>query len=281
MRSSALAAAIKLDRAAGDLPFMVVGTAGNVSTGAIDPLAEIAAIAGDERLWFHVDGAYGAPAACLPEASESLKALAHADSVALDPHKWLYTPIEAACTLVRDPDALRNAFSFRPPYYRLGDEADAGGLDYFEHGLQNTRGFRALKVWLCLRQAGRNGYEQAIRRDIELARRLFERALAAPDLEASTQHLSITTFRYRPADAGGSAAWQQYLDKLNQQLLVNLQKSGEAYLSNAVLNDRYFLRACIVNFRTRETDIDALIEIVVRLGGKLDRETRPTPEALA
>jgi glutamate/tyrosine decarboxylase-like PLP-dependent enzyme len=280
MLPSALAAAIKLDRTAGDLPFMVIGTAGNVSTGAIDPLADIAAIASDEHLWFHVDGAYGAPAACLPEASPSLKALEYADSVALDPHKWLYTPIEAACTLVRDPDALRNAFSFRPPYYRLGDEADAGGLDYFEHGLQNSRGFRALKVWLCLRQAGRNGYEQSIRRDIKLARHLFERAQAAPELEPGTQHLSITTFRYRPPDTGTSVAWQLYLDELNRQLLINLQKSGEAYLSNAVLNDRYFLRACIVNFRTRETDTDALIEIVLKLGRKLDHETRPTPESL-
>ena len=150
-----LAEVIARDRDAGDLPFLLIGTAGNVSTGAVDALDELAAIAREHELWFHVDGAYGAPAACLPEAPAALRALAQADSLALDPHKWLYAPIEVACTLVRNPDALRDAFSFRPPYYRLGDEADAGSVDYFEHGLQNTRGFRALKVWLGDRKSTR------------------------------------------------------------------------------------------------------------------------------
>jgi aromatic-L-amino-acid decarboxylase len=281
MDPDALARKIGRDRDAGDLPFMIVGTAGNVSTGAIDPLPELAAVAREHGLWFHVDGAYGAPAACLPEAPDPLKALTLADSVALDPHKWLYAPLEAACTLVADPDALRNAFSFRPPYYRLGDEADAGGLDYFEHGLQNSRGFRALKVWLSLRQAGRRGYEQCIRADIDLARRLNARAEAEPEIEAGTRHLSISTFRYRPTDADSSAGWRQYLDGLNEALLIRLQKSGEAYLSNAVLDGRYFLRACIVNFRTRESDVDALIEIVLRHGRRLDADMRPAPESLA
>jgi glutamate/tyrosine decarboxylase-like PLP-dependent enzyme len=275
MDTEDLTRALERDRAAGELPFMVVGTAGNVSTGAIDPLAEIAAIAKDHALWFHVDGAYGAPAACLPEAPGSLKALALADSVALDPHKWLYAPIEAACTLVRDPAALKNAFSFRPPYYRLGDADDEGGLDYFEHGLQNTRGFRALQVWLCLRQAGRRGYEARIREDIALAARLFAKAEAAPELEPGTRHLSIATLRYRPVDAGSSPAWQEYLNELNRMLLVELQEGGEAYLSNAVIGERYFLRACIVNFRTRASDVDALIEIVIRLGETIDARDRP------
>lgn len=275
MDPAALARAIDDDRRAGDVPFMIIGTAGNVSTGAIDPLPEIAAIARDHGLWFHVDGAYGAPAACLPEAPRALGALALADSVALDPHKWLYAPLEAACTLVRDPDALRDAFSFHPPYYRLDEEASEGGIDYFDHGLQNSRGFRALKVWLCLRQAGRKGYEQSIRADIELARRLDARARAEPAIEAGTQHLSITTFRFRPADAGSSEAWERYVDRLNEALLIRLQRSGEAYVSNAVLGGRYFLRACIVNFRTRESDVDALIDVVVRHGRGLDAELRP------
>ncbi len=278
MDPAALAGTIRQDKEAGDLPLMVIGTAGNVSTGAIDPLGDIAAIARELGLWFHVDGAYGAPAACLPEAPEALKALALADSVALDPHKWLYAPIEAACTLVRDPGALREAFSFRPPYYRLGGEADAGGIDFFEHGLQNTRGFRALKVWLGLRQAGRRGCERQIRRDIDLARRLFDRARAAPELEPGTQHLSITTFRYRPADAQDTGPWQRYLDRLNRELLADLQRSGEVYLSNAVLGGRYFLRACVVNFRTRESDIDALVESVIRLGREADRRERQNLE---
>ena len=264
--TTGLPEAIARDRDAGDLPFLLIGTAGNVSTGAVDALDELAAISSEHGLWFHVDGAYGAPAACLPEAPAALKALAQADSLALDPHKWLFAPIEVACTLVRNPDALRDAFSFRPPYYRLGDEADLGSVDYFEHGLQNTRGFRALKVWLGLQQAGRAGYQQQIRRNVELAARLADIVRRTPGLEAGTQHLSITTFRFRPTDAGDSPEWRAWLDELNRQLVIDLQRSGEAYLSNAVLDEGYFLRACIVNFRTREHDIDGLVASVLKLG---------------
>lgn len=273
MDPRALEAAIAADRARGELPFLVVGTAGNVSTGAVDALEELAAIAGSEQLWLHVDGAYGAPAACLPEAGDSLRALALADSVALDPHKWLYAPIEAACTLTRDPAALRETFSFRPPYYRL-DDGDEAGLDYFEHGLQNTRGFRALKVWLGLRATGRQGYEQRIRTDIAHAERLFERAAEEPELEAGTNHLSITTFRYRPPADSDSATDANYVDELNRRLLVALQTGGEAYVSNAIIGGRYFLRACIVNFRTTPSDIDALVDIVLREGRVIDAELR-------
>jgi glutamate/tyrosine decarboxylase-like PLP-dependent enzyme len=273
MRVDELERAVAADRAAGHLPFLVVGTAGNVSTGAVDPLAEVAAVARGAGLWLHVDGAYGAPAAALPEASADLKALALADSVALDPHKWLYNPIEVACTLVADPAALRAAFSYRPSYYRF--EEDDGGLDYYEHGLQNTRGFRALKVWLCLQQAGREGYVRRIRADIALARRLHELAAAEAELEAGTQHLSITTFRYRPPDAAGtSAAESAYLDEVNRRLLAALQSGGEVYVSNAVLAGRQFLRACIVNFRTTEADVVALVATAVRLGREIAARVR-------
>lgn len=270
----ALETAIDADRKAGDLPFILVGTSGQVSTGAIDPLPELAAVAERHGLWYHIDGAYGAPAACLPEAPEALKGLALADSLALDPHKWLYAPIEVACTLVRNSDALKNAFSYRPPYYRLGDARDVGGVDYFEHGLQNSRGFRALKVWLCLRQAGRDGYEQQIRKDIALARQLFERACAEPELEAGTQNLSITTLRYRPENAEDTDDWNRYLDQLNESILTTLQSSGEAYVSNAIIGGRYFLRACVVNFRTRPSDMDFLADLILRLGRNLDASER-------
>jgi glutamate/tyrosine decarboxylase-like PLP-dependent enzyme len=269
-----LEATIAADRAAGDLPFFVVGTAGNVSTGAIDPLDEIAAIAAARGLWFLVDGAYGAPAACLPEAPPALKALALADSVALDPHKWLYAPLEAACTLVREPDALRAAFSFRPSYYELDDKASAGGIEFFEHGLQNSRGFRALKVWLGLRQAGRSGYVAQIRSDIALAGRLHARAAAAAELEAGTLHLSIATFRYRPRDALATPAWKTHLDRLNRELVLAVQRGGEAYLSNAIVNGGYYLRACIVNFRTSAADVDALTALVLRHGREIDARIR-------
>jgi glutamate/tyrosine decarboxylase-like PLP-dependent enzyme len=272
----ALERRIDQDLADGGLPFLVIGTAGNVSTGAIDPLASLAQICAARNLWFHVDGAYGAPAAALPEASEDFTGLALADSLAIDPHKWLYVPLEAAITFVRDPQALVNAFSFRPSYYALKDGSNDTGSDYYERGLQNSRGFRALKVWLGLRQAGKEGFIESIRSNIALAEHLHELAAAHPELEACTRNLSLTTFRYVPKDlTSGSAPVEQYLDELNQKLLLVLQKGGELFVSNAVVGGKYLLRACIVNFRTSTDDINALPEIVVREGRAIDASIRP------
>jgi glutamate/tyrosine decarboxylase-like PLP-dependent enzyme len=161
----ALRARLREDVAAGDRPLIVVGTAGSVATGAVDPLREIAALAREHRIWFHVDGAYGAPAAALPDASDDLKALAEADSLAVDPHKWLYAPLEAGCILVREPAHLRDAFGYSPTYYKFDTEGDEPPINYYELGPQNSRGFRALKVWLGLRQAGRDGYVRMIADD--------------------------------------------------------------------------------------------------------------------
>jgi len=269
---AALERLIAADRGNGCLPFLVIGTAGNVSTGAVDPLGAIADIAEREGLWFHVDGAYGAPAAALPEAPAELGALARADSLALDPHKWLYNPIEAACTLVRDPAALVNALSYKPAYYRMEEGAAEPVVNYYEQGLQNTRGFRALKTWLLLQRAGRAGYVQRIRRDIELAHLLDERVGAEPDLESGTCNLSITTFRYRPRS--DSARDPAYLDRLNTRIVERLIASGEAFVSNAVLDGRQYLRACIVNFRTGEADLAALVAAVLRQGAEADAELR-------
>ncbi len=265
LRVDDLRAAIAADREAGSHPFLVIGSAGSVSTGAVDPLRALAELCAEEGLWFHVDGAYGGFAACLPEASDDLKALALADSVAVDPHKWLYVPVEAGCALVRDEQALLDAFSYRPPYYHLPE----GQLNYFEYGPQNTRGFRALKVWLALRQAGRSGYEAMIREDCRLARLLFDLAEAEPDLEAVTHGLSITTFRYAPEGVD-----DEELDRLNEQLVERLQAGGEVFLSNAVVDGRYCLRICIVNFRTTEADIRALPEIVSRVGAQSPQKRR-------
>jgi glutamate/tyrosine decarboxylase-like PLP-dependent enzyme len=280
MRLDALRGAIADDRAAGLLPMLVVGTAGSVSTGAVDPLREIAAIAREEQLWFHVDGAYGAPAAMLPEADPDLRALALADSVAVDPHKWLYAPLEAGCTLVRDRRLLREAFVFHPPYYPDVEPGDDAPVFFHEMGPQNSRGFRALKVWLGLRQVGRAGYERMLRDDIALARRLHERAAAHPELEAATCELSITTFRFVPADlrprvAAGDPALAEYLNALNRELVERLMAEGELFVSNAVVDGRYLLRACVVNFRTAEADVDAAVEIAARRGRELDAERRP------
>jgi glutamate/tyrosine decarboxylase-like PLP-dependent enzyme len=273
MDTAALRRQIQDDLAAGDRPFLVVGAAGSVSTGAVDALPEIAAICREYDLWFHVDGAYGGFAAALPDASPDLKALSLADSAAVDPHKWLYAPIEAGCALVRDPAKLREAFAYHPPYYHFGVEA----VNYLDYGPQNTRGFRALKVWLALQQVGREGYVRMISDDIRLARELYRLVADRPELQAFTQDLSITTFRYVPRDLKpGSERVEDYLNQLNREVLTRLQNSGEAYVSNAVIGGRFVLRACIVNFRTSLADIQALPEIVARIGGEADAALRPT-----
>ncbi len=261
------------DRAAGDLPFFVVGTAGSVSTGAVDPLAALAELCRREQLWFHVDGAYGAPAAALPEASPDLQALALADSVAVDPHKWLYAPLEVGCVLVRRPDDLTAAFSSHPDYYRFDAAGALPPLNFYEWGPQNSRGFRALKVWLALRQIGKSGYQCLIREDIALANLLHDLVDAENDLEAGPGGLSIATLRYigEPGMAVGDEA---ALNSLNERLLAALQQSGEAYLSNAVVGGRFWLRACVVNFRTRADDMRIVVKLVQRLGRQLQSEAR-------
>ncbi len=272
---AALEAAIDADVAAGVQPLMVVGTAGTVSTGAVDPLPAMAALCRRHSLWLHVDGAYGAPAACLIDskhagrlgsAGADLAGLREADSLALDPHKWLYAPIDAGCVLVRDPRSLLDAFSHRPPYY--GTPGEDEGLNFHELGPENTRGLRALKVWLALRVAGREGFRQMIGDDIALAQRLFERVQATPRLEALTQQLGITTFRFRPPGLHDEAV----LDAFNRELLARLQRDGRAYLSQALIGGRFALRACIVNFATLHADVDALPGLVQELGDALVRE---------
>jgi glutamate/tyrosine decarboxylase-like PLP-dependent enzyme len=197
MDVGALERAIDEDAARGDVPFMVVGTGGSVSTGAVDPLAAIARVCRARDLWFHIDGAYGGFAAAVPGASPELEAgIPLADSVAVDPHKWLYSPLEAGCALVRDVEHLRGAFAYHPPYYHFG----VATTNYVDYGPQNSRGFRALKVWLALAHAGRAGYVASIGDDIALAARLFDRVSTHAELEAYTHALSITTFRFVPAD---------------------------------------------------------------------------------
>ncbi len=276
MNVEALATEIVKDREAGSLPFLVIGTAGSVSTGAVDPLPEIAAICRQHNLWFHVDGAYGAMAAVLPEASEALQGLSLADSIAVDPHKWLYTPLEAGCVLVRQPQHLVETFSYHPEYYNFAENDQNAPINYYEIGPQNSRGFRALKVWLSIRQAGKSGYIEMIRDNTELAGTLYDLATANPELEACTQSLSITTFRYVPLDLDpGKESSAVYLNDLNRALLDQLQHDGQAYVSNAIVAGKFLLRACIVNFRTKLADIEFLPNLVVQLGRNLDAEMRP------
>jgi glutamate/tyrosine decarboxylase-like PLP-dependent enzyme len=275
MDAGALRQQIEADIAASDVPCIVVGTAGSVSTGVVDPLSDISAICQEFGVWFHVDGAYGGFAAALPEASNDLRALGLADSVAVDPHKWLYAPLEAGCALVRDQEALRAAFAYHPPYYHFEERA----TNYVDYGPQNSRGFRALKVWLALRHVGAAGYRQMITEDIRLSEAMADAVRQDAELQLTTQALSITTFRYVPRDLRtrlGEPAVERHLDALNRELLDRLQRGGEVFVSNAVVGARYVLRACIVNFHTTRADVDAVPEIVVRIGRMVDRELRPT-----
>ena len=274
MDVGALRRRMESDIASGDLPCLVVGTAGSVSTGAVDQLRDIGAVCRELGAWFHVDGAYGGFAAMVPDAPDDLRALADADSVAVDPHKWLYAPLEAGCALVRTADALRNAFSYHPPYYHLDERA----TNYVDYGPQNSRGFRALKVWLALRHAGAAAYRGMIADDIHLSQAMAAAIDRHAELQLFTQSLSITTFRYVPSDLRptlGDEAVERHLDALNRELLDRLQRGGEAFVSNAVVGGRYLLRACIVNFHTARSDVDVLPDIVARTGRVVDADLRP------
>lgn len=278
MKIDELRKAIAEDKENGDLPFLVVGTGGSVSTGAVDPLFEIAEVCKEHDLWFHVDGAYGGFASAVPEelgCPPDLKGLSLADSVAIDPHKWLYTPLEAGCALVRRREDLHDTFHYHPAYYFMEEYEEEPEINYHEYGMQNSRGFRALKVWLALRQVGREGYVGMMAEDIALTRMLFEAVGQEADLERYTCDLSIATFRYVPPDLrGGDAKHEEYLNKLNSELVKRIQASGEVFLTNAVIGGKFLMRTCIVNFRTSAEDVQAIPGIVVRLARELDGELR-------
>jgi glutamate/tyrosine decarboxylase-like PLP-dependent enzyme len=273
MDVSALRRQVEADTAAGDVPFLVVGTAGSVSTGAVDPLPKMSALCKEYGLWFHVDGAYGGFAAAVPQAHDDLCGLGLADSVAVDPHKWLYAPLEAGCALVRDPELLRAAFAYHPPYYHFEEKV----TNYVDCGPQNSRGFRALKVWLALKQVGAVGYRNMIAEDIRLSQVMAQAVSRHPELQLMTQELSITTFRYVPQNLGEELPESEvglHLDALNRELVDRLQRGGETYLSNAVVGGHYVLRACIVNFHTTQADVETVPDIVARIGREVDDELR-------
>jgi aromatic-L-amino-acid decarboxylase len=275
MDNKMLRETIEDDLKNGKKPFMVVGTAGDVSTGVVDDLSGIAAICETYNLWFHIDGAYGAPAAALPNLRQLFAGIERADSIALDPHKWLYSPLEAGCTLVKNPKHLTDTYSSHPTYYNFGDSDSDSLLNFYEYGLQNSRGFRALKVWMALQQAGKSGYIEMIEENIKLADLFFKLADNHPELEAVSQHLSITNLRYVPEDIPktGSAS-EAYLNSLNEKLLNALQSEGEVFLSNALVSEKYCLRGCIVNFRTSKKDIEEIIGIIVSTGRRIYEQLR-------
>lgn len=271
MIPSALDAAILEDRQEGHVPVAVIASAGTVNTGAIDPLDEIANVCARHQVWLHVDGAYGAPSVLDGEYAKKLSGLSRADSLALDPHKWLYVPVEAGMVLVRDGRHMRAAFSLIPPYLQTDGKTEGiGGLPWFsEYGFQQTREFRALKVWMALRYHGLSGYRSSIARDIRLAARLAKSLGASGEFEVfEPQSLSIVCFRYAPREWKENS---QAVDDLNRAVLEKVQGGGEAFLSSTVIDGRFWLRACIVNPRTTEEDLDELVVSVMGWGGSLMR----------
>ena len=283
IRVDDLRAAIAEDRAAGVHPIAVVANAGTVSTGVVDPLEEIADVCRDEDLWFHVDAAYGGPAMLADDLRPLFAGIERADSVAFDPHKWLYTPQSGGCVVVRDMELMRRAFDVDYVAYVVKDEEHTDwGIDLGRNSPNFSRGFWALKVWVSLLAHGRTAYGRRISHDAALARYLGARAEESDEFELMTPvGLSITCFRYVPADLsasgarGGEPDRDAYLDLLNNRLMTEIQLDGRVYCSNAVLGDRFCLRSCIVNYRTEAEDMDALLDVASELGAKLDVELRP------
>ena len=255
---------IDADRREGLRPFCVVGSAGTVKTGVVDPLAEIANVAEEFDLWFHVDGAYGAPGS-LDEGKKPLFAgLERADSVTLDPHKWLYVPVDAGCLLFRDDAAARAAFSTEDAdYIKTHGYSDEEAFAFWDYGVELSRRFRALKVWLTLQYYGSRRIARAISEDMALAAYLAEIVSNADDFELlAPVELSICCFRYVPERGMSDAE----LDRLNERVMELVQKGGRAYLSNATVNGKFALRACITNFRTTKADIEETVAVIREIG---------------
>lgn len=270
MRLDALRDAVAKDLREGRRPFCVVATAGTVATGAIDPLDGIADVCAEHGLWLHVDGAYGGVAALTDTLRPQFAGIERADSVALDPHKWLYTPHSGGAIVVRDFAKLHAAFGLEPSYTHEDKVVTGRGVDFYSHGPQFSRGFHALKVWVSLLAHGWDAYERRIAHDCELAAYLDRRVAEHPELEpVGRQGLSITCFRYVPPSAPEGMDREPYLNELNERIMTELQWSGRVFPSNAVVNGRYAIRCCIVNYRTEAEEMDALVELTVEIGRRL------------
>jgi glutamate/tyrosine decarboxylase-like PLP-dependent enzyme len=267
--TAALRTQIETDLQAGFLPFCLVGTAGTVNTGAIDPMEELLAISKEYGLWFHVDGAYGALAKLDPTYASALKAIEEADSLAFDLHKWLYVPYEVGCTLIRDAKKHRDSFAITPNYLLQEKRGLSGGLDSINnYGFELSRGFKALKVWMSLKEHGRAKYAAMICQNNRQAAYLAELVEQHPNLELTAPlSMSITCFRMI------QPGWEEKaLQELNKEILLRLQEEGIASPSSTILNGKYTLRVANTNQRTRMEDMDLLVKEVLRLGKSIIAE---------
>jgi len=283
MDAGALERMLDEDAARGDTPFCVVAQVGSINVGAVDPLEDLARVCAERGLWFHADGACGAVGAMLPEKRALFQGLEKADSITLDPHKWLYIPYECGCVLVRDPEKLRRAFSITAPYLRGTLPTEHTGLDYLEYGPQMSRGFRALKVWMSLKHYGVEGYRKLLGQNVRCAEHLDRLVRASADFEALHRPtLFIYSFRYAPEDLRSAAtrateyraAIDAYLDTLNQRIADELQLTGMAFVMTTSVRHRTVLRFSICSHRTTLADIEVVFEKLRELGAKLDRQER-------
>ena len=250
--------AIVADKAQGLIPIAVIASAGTVNTGAVDPFPEISAIARAHGLWMHVDGAYGGLAAMT--APEKFKGLELADSLAIDPHKWLYQPLDCGCLLYRDLDMARQTFKYTGTYAKQLSSDPIEGFAFFEESMELSRRCRALKLWLSLRYHGLQSFRAAIQRDLAHAQQLARAIDAEPMLERMAPvELSAVCFRHRISPT----ASEQERNAFNLQLLKRLILRGKVYLSNAELKGKFCLRACIVNHMTTDADIETVVREVL------------------
>ena len=269
MDPAALASQIAADRAAGHHCVCAVATAGDVNTGAIDPIDAIADVCAGARLWLHIDGSYGALAAQSPHVGGAMRALGRADSMSLDPHKWLYAPVDVGCLLVRDPSALRAAFSEGAGYIDVVADHDMSDYAYWDHSPELSRRFRALKIWFVLKVHGARGIQQAIDSNIDVARHLAQTVEASSDFELmAPTPLSIVCFRY-VGGGGNPSVGSPEIDAFNKRLMLEVQRDGDSYLSNATIGGRFVLRACIVNFRTTRADVERLLDTIRRVAARM------------
>jgi aromatic-L-amino-acid/L-tryptophan decarboxylase len=263
----ALEKQVTKDRKNGFLPICVVGNAGTTNTGTVDPLHALAEFCRKQDLWFHVDAAYGGPAAGTEAAGKLFRGMDRADSVLVNPHKWLYVQAEAACILVRDSRALRDTFQVVADYLRAeSGEGDDGPLDFKDYGPQLHRSFRALKVWMTFKAYGAGKLRAAIESNIETMRYLADRIDRSPDfVRLAPVPLSVVCFQYRTPDTSVHGD-QTYLDDLNIRLLEALEKDGRVFLSGTKVHGRSVLRACSVNHRLRRVDVDFLLDVIRDVG---------------
>jgi len=252
---SALERKVEADHAAGRVPFCVVANAGTTNTGAIDPLPALADYCRREELWLHVDGAYGAAAVFCERGQALLDGLGHVDSLSLDPHKWLFQPYEIGCVLVREERCLKEAFHILPEY--LEDiEGQEGEVNFCDRGIQLTRGFRALKLWMSLQVFGRSGFQEAVNRGFEMAEVAEAAVRELPNWEVVTPaQMGIVTFRCIPEGLS-----PEELNRLNRELIEEMIADGFAMISSTVLRGQTVLRMCTINPRTTEADVRATIK---------------------